>query len=203
MSDQPAPDVPDEAVRAGADGFMRAEREPMCHPSEGPPLQSTQDVAHAVLEGALADPAARSALLAALGHDDESRPPLHDHFLPWFDCPRCAALADEWARRARRGEAELERIRRILDDGSAEPGATAAVVARREAWRHQVMDEHDEMLAERDRYREAHDALLDRAREAIAAWWEGHGDLDQALADLKQTVHAITDPRAALDGGER
>ena len=110
----PTPDVPDEAVRAGADGFMRAEREPMYHPSEGPPLQSTQDVAHAVLEGVLADPDARAALLAALGHTD-----CEEQINDWM---RRAVHHDgerDWeARRAERAEAERDRYRALLSEAT-------------------------------------------------------------------------------------
>ena len=171
----PTPDEPAEAVRvAEPDMYGHYYRHAACDRpvgSHGRGCFTVQDL-HRI--GA-------DVLLAALGHTDcealrKER---------WS----VVAMRNEALNRAERAEAELAEVHRVLDEGSVEPGGTAAIVQQRADEHRRVVEENAALAEERDRLREAirgHREVWDRA--------VGHGGTaEQRRHDANDDLWAALD----------
>ena len=118
-------------------------------------LMKAMSIVHdAAATGHLSDKG-RAALLAALGHTDcvprggtvyVKQPDGSLHLTTLSEANRDLT-------RAERAEAELAEVHRVLDEGSVEPGGTAAIVAQREDERDRLVEENDALTEQRDRLR--------------------------------------------------
>ena len=168
----PTPDVPDEAVEAAAHAYLYDES------------GTVGGTAQAILAAVLADPDARAALLAALGHTDCVSREEHErvvagvflhspsHCVPRADAEAAEDRADEWRSRCIRAEQDRDEW-----EGSAE----------------QIDRELAETQTERDRYREALERISNTCEPDPAA---------SEVVFLLARARAVDLARAKLDGEE-